>query len=153
MLSCFPPVLGYPPCLKRQREVGKYILGDLLRLLPDWEDAVTAPMDAQKLADIVTMQKQGHINRAVAKEVLVAAYEQGIDPKAYVQEHGLAMITDPERIGEAVAAVLQEEEKILKDYRSGKEKALTALMGCCMRKLKGKADPALVTKILKDTLK
>ena len=39
------------------------------------------------------------------------------------------------------------------DYKSGKEKALQAIFGACMRELKGAGDPAVIKSTLEQKLK
>ena len=43
--------------------------------------------------------------------------------------------------------------KKIEDFRSGKEKALGALVGQTMKAMKGKADPASVNQMLRELLK
>ena len=75
-----------------------------------------------------------------------------MDPKLYVEERGLKTVSDEGALREAVSKVLENDPKAAADYRGGKEKALGALVGQTMKAMKGKADPALVSRLLKEML-
>ena len=47
---------------------------------------------------------------------------------------------------------IAENERSVSDYRSGNEKALNALLGPVMKKSRGKANPQLVNKLLRELL-
>jgi aspartyl-tRNA(Asn)/glutamyl-tRNA(Gln) amidotransferase subunit B len=52
----------------------------------------------------------------------------------------------------AVMVVLASNEKSVADYRAGKQNALQFLMGQVMKATRGKANPQLITQILKERL-
>lgn len=52
----------------------------------------------------------------------------------------------------AVEAVLEANRQSVADYRNGKEKAMGFLVGQTMRAMKGKADPALVNRLVRELL-
>ena len=79
-------------------------------------------------------------------------YKRQADPKRYVEENGLLIVTDTGALETAVEEVLAENQKIVQDYLGGKEKAFGALVGNCMKKLRGKADPAAVNRLLHEKL-
>ena len=51
-----------------------------------------------------------------------------------------------------IKSVLQENSKMVDDYRNGKEKLLGFFVGQVMKVSKGKANPQLVNEILKKKL-
>ena len=73
-------------------------------------------------------------------------------PDQYVEEQGLKTVNDEGALKEAVEKVLADNPQAVADYKGGKQKAFGALMGQSMRALKGKADPASVTKMIKELL-
>ena len=52
----------------------------------------------------------------------------------------------------AVEAVIEANPQSVEDYRNGKQKAMGFLVGQTMRAMKGKADPGLVNRIVKELL-
>lgn len=57
-------------------------------------------------------------------------------------------ISAPDELENAIEAVLEENPKILKDFRSGNQNAIQALIGSVMKNTKGKANPQAVKEIL-----
>lgn len=135
------------------KEAANTITGEVMRLL---SDTGTLPedlyLDANKLADIIIMVQDGVINRNSAKTVLSELFQNGIDPRLYVEEHGLTMIQCDDEIDTAVTEALAANPKSVEDYLSGKEKAYGFLVGQAMKNLKGKSDPKAVNRILKEKL-
>ena len=48
--------------------------------------------------------------------------------------------------------IVADNPKSVEDYHNGKEKAIGFLVGQTMKAMKGKADPGMVNKILKEIL-
>jgi len=51
-----------------------------------------------------------------------------------------------------VKKVIESDPKSVNDFKSGKEKALMALFGKCMKELKGNCDPQQLKVILLDCI-
>ena len=69
-----------------------------------------------------------------------------------MQEHKLAQISDSGAIDSAVDKVIAANPAEVEAYRQGKTKLLSFFMGQVMRETKGKANPGLVNKLLKEKL-
>ena len=52
-----------------------------------------------------------------------------------------------------VEKAIAANPKAVEDYRNGKEKAIQAVFGACMKELRGTGDPATIKKILEEKLK
>ena len=61
-------------------------------------------------------------------------------------------MNDEGALMEVLTHVIAENPKAVADFKNGKEKALGALVGQTMKAMKGKADPGMVNKILKEIL-
>ena len=61
-------------------------------------------------------------------------------------------IEDSSMIEQVVQAVLSEHEDLIQQYKAGDEKVYGFFIGQCMRRLQGKADPALVNKLVKEEI-
>ena len=77
----------------------------------------------------------------------------GKDPDTVVKEKGLLQIDDPEIILSAVKAVFCENPQAISDYKNGKTAAAKSLIGRVMGKTGGKANPALVARLVEEELK
>ncbi len=88
----------------------------------------------------------------MAKEVFEVMFEKDIDPEQYVEEKGLKTVNDEGALRKTVEEVIAANPQSVEDYRGGKEKALGFLVGQTMKAMKGKADPAMVNRLLKELL-
>ncbi len=135
------------------KEAANWVTGEVLRLLNDSSTPPESnPLKAKALASIIEMVMSGRINRRTGKAVLEKAFYDGIEPKQYVAENSLSLITDYGQIKAAVSRVLSENEKSVSDYKGGKQTALTYLIGQSMKELGGKAPAQDISKALKELL-
>ena len=137
----------------KPKEVSNWLMVEAMRLLKDHdqdvEDMVFSPGNLAKLIGLVD---RGIVNRTVAKSVFEEIFARDVDPEAYVEEKGLKMVSDEGALCTAIEGILEANPQSVADYRSGKEKAMGFLVGQTMRAMKGKADPAMVNKIVKELL-
>lgn len=104
------------------------------------------------IAELVKMIDAGTISGKIAKDIFGEMFETGKLPSIIVEERGLIQISDESEIAAIVEAVIEENPKSVEDYRGGKQQALGFLVGQVMRLTKGRANPALVNKLLKEKL-
>ena len=95
----------------------------------------------------------GTVNTSTGKSLIWRVQESGKDPASIVQAEGLAQVSDDSAIRAVVAEVLAESPKEVESYRVGKVSLIGWFVGQVMKKMRGKADPALARKILEEMLK
>lgn len=138
---------------REPKKVSNWLMGETMRLLKEQgkepEDIIFSPAH---LAKLIAMTDAKEINGTVAKEVFEAMFDQDIDPAAYVEEKGLKTVNDTGALQKVLEEVIAANPQSVEDYRSGKEKAIGFLVGQTMKAMKGKADPGLVNKMLKEML-
>ncbi|GAE87456.1 Asp-tRNA(Asn)/Glu-tRNA(Gln) amidotransferase subunit GatB [Acetivibrio straminisolvens] len=135
------------------KAVSNFILGDVSRILNDkGMEAEDIPFPAEYLARLVKLVDMGTISTTIAKKVLEIMFEQEKDPEAIVKEEGLEVVSDEKALIEVVKKVISNNEKSVEDYRKGKDKAFGFLVGQAMKETKGKANPKLLNKLLKEEL-
>ena len=96
--------------------------------------------------------EKGIINKPVAKSVFEEAFKSRKAPSEIVKSRGLEQVSDEDALREIVRKVLSENEDAVQSYLGGKEKALNFLLGQVMRATRGKANPNVVKKVLKNEL-
>jgi aspartyl-tRNA(Asn)/glutamyl-tRNA(Gln) amidotransferase subunit B len=79
-------------------------------------------------------------------------YRSGETAQAIVSREGLTQVADEGALGAAVERVLAEHPKVVEDFRGGKKAALGFLVGQVMKATAGKANPALVNRLLMEKL-
>ena len=137
----------------KPKKVSNWLMGETMRILKeqnkDPEDIAFSP---ENLAKLIELTDAGTINGNVAKEVFEQIFAEDIDPDKYVEEHGLKTVNDEGALRDTIAKVIEENPQSVEDYRNGKEKAIGFLVGQTMKAMKGKANPGMVNKILKELL-
>ena len=93
------------------------------------------------------------VKASAQKEVFEKIFEEDVDPKDYVEKHGLKTVNDEGALMEVLTHVIAENPKAVADFKNGKEKALGALVGQTMKAMKGKADPGLASQKLREMLR
>ena len=106
----------------------------------------------ERFASMVKMEDEGQISRRIAKDVLAEMIDKGLDAGEIVKKKELVQISDRAQLEAVVEEVLRENQKSAADYKSGKTKAMSFLVGQAMKKTKGKANPQLINEMLKKKL-
>ena len=112
-----------------------------------------SPVSSQNLAKLVSLILDGTISGKIAKTVFEEMYEKSLDPKIIVKEKGLLQISDESTIAKICEESIAESPKAVAEFRSGKERAVSAIVGLVMKKSKGQANPQIVNRILLEKLK
>ncbi len=107
----------------------------------------------ENLAEFITLIYQSKINSSAAQVILDDMFRRGSDPSQVMEEKNLEQVSDENEIDNACDEVITANPKVVEDYKAGKERVLMFLVGKVMKEMKGKANPQLVTDILKSKLK
>lgn len=135
------------------KKVANWIMTDLLRLLKEKDmELDQCPVQASHLGQLVALIDKDTISGTIAKKVLNTMFETGQPPETIVQEQGLAQVSDTGAIDAAIDKVLAAHPSQVEEYKSGKDKVFGFLMGKVMREMKGKANPGIITKLMKAKL-
>ena len=138
---------------KEPKLVANWLLNDLLGNLSEvGKDIEDSPVSPKGLAELVRLIKEGTLSSKLAKEVLKEMVTTGKDPNEVVEEKGLKQVSDEGQIRAFIEEVLKENPKEVERYRSGEEKVFGFLVGQVMKKAKGKANPQVVNKLLREIL-
>jgi aspartyl-tRNA(Asn)/glutamyl-tRNA(Gln) amidotransferase subunit B len=145
----------FEECVKlynKPKEISNWMMSDLLRYLYEnnlelYESKITPQM----LVDMIRLIDEGIISGKIAKKILPIMIVSGKDPRRIIEEEGLIKISDEELLNEIAEKVFMENPKAVKDALID-EKAIHYLIGQLMRLTKGKADPALANKIIREKL-
>lgn len=135
------------------KKVSNWLMVETLRLLKEKEmEPEDIRFSPEHLAGLIKLTDEKAINSTVAKEVFEVMFENDTDPVKYVEEKGLKTVNDEGALRRAVEEVIAANPKSVEDYHNGKEKAIGFLVGQTMKAMKGKADPGMVNRLLKELL-
>ncbi len=79
-------------------------------------------------------------------------FESGEAPQKIVEELGLTQISASGELATVIEKVLAGNEKAVADYKAGKSEALKFLMGQVMKETRGRANPGVISDLLRQRL-
>ena len=110
-------------------------------------------ISARDFSDLLVSIKNSEISSKQGKSVLEKMWETGDNPSSIIKSEGLSQISDEDELNKLVDNVLKNHYKSVEEYKNGKEKLFGFFVGAVIQESKGKANPQIVSKILKDKLK
>lgn len=130
-----------------------WVSQDLLGLLNknNWEIA-DSPIQGERLGALIARIKDNTISGKIAKSVFEAMIEDPASVDEIIESKGLKQVTDSGEIGKLVDEVIQNNPDQVQQYKEGKQQVIGFLVGQCMQKSKGKANPAQVNELLRTKL-
>ncbi|HEY3374551.1 MAG TPA: Asp-tRNA(Asn)/Glu-tRNA(Gln) amidotransferase subunit GatB [Candidatus Aquicultor sp.] len=135
------------------RVISNWMLGDILYYLNtenlEIDEAALTP---KHLAELLKLIDKGTISGKIAKEIFPEIFETGKLPHVIVEEKGMTQISGEDEIAQIIDMVLEENPAAVQEYRDGKERAFGFLVGQAMRLTKGRGNPQLINKLLREKL-
>ena len=102
-----------------------------------------------KLLDLL---KKGTISNNIAKSLIVEILKTGEDAQALVEKKGLSVISDEASILPIIQKIIASNPEQVAAYKGGKDKLFGFFVGQAMKETKGRANPQLLNKLLKQEL-
>ncbi|MFH1067817.1 MAG: Asp-tRNA(Asn)/Glu-tRNA(Gln) amidotransferase subunit GatB [bacterium] len=137
------------PTLQRKAAVANWILNDLLGTGVVASEITVPPAHFASLAALV---EEGKITSSQAKKVFSDMIVSLEEPSAIVKRLGLSQISDAGQLEQLCEQAIAANPKGVADYKSGKLNAVNALKGFVMKASQGRANPEMVSEILKKKL-
>ena len=110
--------------------------------------------EKQDLIDLAQMSEKNEISSTSAKELFHDLLKGATDPRKLAEERNLLQVSDEAAIAEIVDEVMNDPSSAssIADIKAGKEKAIGYLVGQVMKRSRGKANPALAQKLIRNRL-
>ena len=139
--------------LKDKKQAANWIMSTLLAMLNSKGISIShSPVTAIAFSKLLTLVENGKINATAGKIVFDEMVETKKDPEIIVKEKGLEQVSDSSELEIMVENIINENPNEVAAYRNGKTKLFSFFMGKIMKKTQGKADPKIVTLLLKSKL-
>jgi len=134
-----------------------WIIGDVFRVLKENNSTIeTFTISPKDLAKIIQLISDNTISSKIAKDLFKIRLDDNRDPELIVKEKEMIQVTDVSLIENIIAKVIENNPKMVEDYKNSDEgrkpRIMKGLMGQVMKETKGKANPELVTEILEKKL-
>jgi aspartyl-tRNA(Asn)/glutamyl-tRNA(Gln) amidotransferase subunit B len=136
------------------KTASNWMMSELLRVVPgDDERAIReSPVPPAHLAGLIRLIDDGTISGKIAKDVFEKMVRTREDAATIVQREGLTQVADTGTLGALVEQVIAANPKAVADWKAGKTAAAKALVGQVMKATQGKANPALVNRLIDEQL-
>lgn len=110
------------------------------------------PVTPNDLRKILVLLNSGDLSSRAAKDIIKIIATEGGDPDLIAKERGLLQVSDDSAVRAAIIEVMNENQKSVDEYISGKTNAAQFLVGQSMKKMKGAGNPVMIQKILTEEL-
>jgi aspartyl-tRNA(Asn)/glutamyl-tRNA(Gln) amidotransferase subunit B len=135
------------------KAISNWIMTELLRELDGDEAAVgRSPIPPGHLAGLVRLIDDGTISGKIAKDVLSRMLASGEEAATIVRREGLTQVADAGALEALVDQAIVANPKAVADFKSGKAVAAKALVGQVMKASGGRANPAMVDRLVQQKL-
>jgi aspartyl-tRNA(Asn)/glutamyl-tRNA(Gln) amidotransferase subunit B len=115
-------------------------------------DISHSPVSAENLGKLVDLISKEIISGKIAKDVFEIMAETSENPEVIVEKKGLKQVTDTSAIEAVIEKVISENPDNVASYKAGKVALMGWFVGQVMNQSQGKANPAMVNKLLKEKL-
>ena len=133
----------------KAKTISNWLSGDFSRLLnatnTEVENVKIRPKHLTEMLDLVD---NGAISGPAAKAVFEEMFHSGKGANEIITEKKLGLISDADEIREVVKQVMANNTGAIADYASGKQQALTFIIGQVMKVTRGRANPGVVREII-----
>ncbi len=109
-------------------------------------------ISAENLAELAALLAQGKIGSNATAAMVLEMQKTGGDPDAVMQNLGLEQVSDTGALTSIIQEVISENPDVVEKIKVGKDAGLQFLMGQVMAKTKGKANPGVVIKMLRQQI-
>lgn len=127
-----------------------YISSDLIGFMK--KDSTVEFPHSYHFAELIEMLSENLISSRGAKELLILICKNDESPRKLAEDHGLIQKNNSEELESIIRNVIENNTKVIEEYKSGKEASLQFLIGQVMKESKGSANPGVAKQLLIDML-
>lgn len=135
--------------VKNPKIVANFIIGQIFRTLETETEKERFEIltTAEQMREVVTLIDSGKLTMNLAKKALTQMLESGEPVTSFVSESDMAGIPQ-EEVEKICEEAISSNANAVKDYLGGKEKAIKAILGCVMKKTRGRGNAQEIEKTL-----
>ncbi|MFA5112925.1 MAG: Asp-tRNA(Asn)/Glu-tRNA(Gln) amidotransferase subunit GatB [Candidatus Margulisiibacteriota bacterium] len=133
--------------------VANWLIGDLTAYSKETKKAFAElNFKPAQLAELLQLIEQGTLSNKIAKEVLFTVLKTGKQVKDVIAESGMTQISGEDELLKIAQEVVKNNPQQVEQYKGGKEAVMMFFVGQMMKATKGRANPEVATKLLKQAL-
>lgn len=135
------------------KKVANWMMSDFFAMLNKKHlDIKDSPVSAENLGALVELITSNVISGKIAKDVFEIMAQTGENPEKIVEEKGLKQVTDTAAIEKIIDEVIASNPDNVQAYKNGKINLMGWFVGQTLKLSQGKANPAIVNKLVKEKL-
>ncbi len=132
------------------KKIANWIINELLARLNEAELPIAeCTFQAGAIGELVALVEAGKISNTQAKEVFAELFANGGTPQEIVKAKGFEQVSDTGALEAIVDQIIAGAPEKVAEVQGGNEKALNWFTGQAMKLSGGKANPKLVTEIVR----
>jgi len=108
-------------------------------------------INANHIAEIAKLVDNNKINRTTAKNIIGKIIKTGELPSKLINEKEVTIITDEQILNETINKIFEEGKNAVVDTKKNSN-AINFLLGKVMMATRGRADPKITMKLIKQKL-
>jgi aspartyl-tRNA(Asn)/glutamyl-tRNA(Gln) amidotransferase subunit B len=144
-------------CPSAPKAVSNWVMDSVLRIIKEEKLDETLmitkwPCPPEHLGALVRFVQDGTISGIIAKNVFAEMCASGKTPNVIITERGLSQVSDENALATIVDKVLADNPDKVAEYRAGRDKLLGFFVGQAMKASQGKANPQLLSTLVKQRL-
>lgn len=116
-------------------------------------DITKFPISPKHLAQLIELIKEGKISNKQAKEVFIKMLKEDNSPNDIITSDKIIFINNDKDILKVIQEVLKLYPQSIIDYKNGKDRAVSFIVGQVMKITQGKVNPGLTNKLVVEELK
>ena len=130
-----------------------WIIGDLTRVMNESGKSIKEiNLPPENLANLTKLIENGEISSKIAKAVFEEMLNSRKTPEMIIEDKGLNQVSDEGELSLVVSDLLATNQEQVEQYRAGKTKVISFFMGQMMKQTRGKGNPAVINRLLKEKL-
>ena len=138
---------------KQAKEVSNWMLGELSRLLNATSgDIEGVRIKPEQIIELLDMIDDGTLSTGMARTVFEEMFNTGRSPRSIADESGMSQVSDADAVRPAIEEAFALNPEPIADYLAGRETAMKFLVGQVMKITRGKANPQLANRLVKEKL-
>jgi aspartyl-tRNA(Asn)/glutamyl-tRNA(Gln) amidotransferase subunit B len=139
--------------VKSPKTASNWIMTELMGLLNETgADIEDCKVPAENMGELLAALDSGAISGRIAKDVFREMFETGRTAGQIIKEKNLVQVSDERELAAVVDKVIADNPGPAQDVRDGKDKAIGFLVGQAMKLTKGKGNPQMLNRLLRERL-
>ena len=107
----------------------------------------------KELSELIKIVESGQLSNKQAREIFTKMMKSGEEPHKLIAQLNIQQINNEAELLTIINELLDENQKLIIDYKNGKDRAVGYLVGQVMKKTNGEANPALTSKLVIQEMK